>query len=66
MTQEVQELLLQRHELRRKLYELFEVTRPGMEHGDLDDDYAAVIGSIRRMRAIADYLESRFPEAAPS
>ena len=46
-----------------RLRELFEVTRPGMEHGELDDDYKAAIGSIRRMRAIVIELESQIPEA---
>lgn len=53
----------------RRLYymmrELFEVTRPGMVHGDFDKDYADALGSIRRMRAIVADVERHFADGFP-
>jgi hypothetical protein len=40
----------------RRLYyqlrEVMEVVRPGMEHGDIDDDYKTLIGDLRRLRSL--------------
>jgi hypothetical protein len=35
------------------LNEVMEVVRPGVEHGDIDDDYKGMIAEIRRLRSIA-------------
>jgi hypothetical protein len=40
----------------RRLYymlrEVMEVTRPGMAHGELDDDYKLLIAELRRLRSL--------------
>lgn len=39
------------------LRELMEATRPGMAHGELDDDYKLTIAEIRRLRALGIVAE---------
>jgi hypothetical protein len=34
------------------LRELLEIMRPGMTHGDLDDDYKLAIAELRRLRSL--------------
>lgn len=35
------------------LRELMEIIRPGMTHGELDDDYKLTVAEIRRLRSVA-------------
>src|SRR4051812_37362703 len=48
----VEEQATQARTLYYMLRELLEIMRPGMTHGDLDDDYKLAIAELRRLRSL--------------